>query len=197
MNLIAFALARTVLGIVSALLLMSIAPLLAGWSSEVVVSGSMMPRIAPGDVVVTQPSTASAVTVGQVVLVSNPAQPGTLLMHRVIGRDPDGSLRTRGDANVNDDSTPVPASMVRGLPRVCIPYIGLPTLWLRHGQYVPVGTVCLVLMGAVLISRSQVKAAVPTQAEPAGHQPDTGTPGDTPPEDAELVMAMQSPLESR
>lgn len=144
--------ARTVLGVIGTLLLLSVAPMLAGWSTELVISGSMMPRVAPGDLVVTEPVDAAAVAVGQIVLVSNPARPGTLLMHRVVGRDADGALRTRGDANNVDDSTPVPTEMVRGLPRVRIPYLGLPTLWLRHGQYNLLAVTCLALVGATSIS---------------------------------------------
>ncbi|HLL67673.1 MAG TPA: signal peptidase I [Micromonosporaceae bacterium] len=170
-----FVVARTALGIASTLLLISVAPVLAGWSSEVVVSGSMLPRIAPGDVVVSQPVTAAEVAVGQIVLIANPARPGTLLMHRVIGRDPDGSLRTRGDANDVDDSTPVPASMVRGLPRIRIPYLGLPALWQRHGRYDLVATVCLVLMGATVAGRGLTGPGRPTESGTAAGMPAAAT----------------------
>lgn len=149
---------RGLLTAVSALLFWSVVPSFAGWSSEVVVSGSMMPRIAPGDVVVSQPVEAGSLRPGQVILVSNPARPGTLLMHRLVSRYPDGSLKTRGDANAEEDSTPVPAAMVRGLPRLRIPYVGLPMLWLREGQYVPVGLAALLLMAAVVIGLGRPSA---------------------------------------
>lgn len=161
---------RALLGMVSALLFWSIVPNATGWSSEVVVSGSMMPRIAPGDVVVTQPVAAETLIPGQVVLVSNPARPGTLLMHRLVARNPDGTLKTRGDANTADDSTPVPAAMVRGLPRLRIPYVGLPMVWLRNGEYGTLVLVALVLLGALVISAGPGGAG-PADREPAGGDP--------------------------
>lgn len=120
---------------VPAMLIWSLVPVVFGWRSQVILSGSMAPRIHPGDVVVAQPRTADQVTPGQVVLVDNPARPGTLLLHRVVRREPDGSLVTRGDANPDVDSTPVPAARVRGLGRLRVPFIGLPVLWAREGRY--------------------------------------------------------------
>jgi signal peptidase len=145
---------RVVLATVSALLFWSVVPHLVGWSSEVVVSGSMMPRVAPGDVVVSQPVRAENLLPGQVILVANPARPGTLLMHRMVSRYPDGSLKTKGDANNEADSTPVPAAMVRGLPRLRVPYVGLPMLWLRQGQYRLLLLTALVLLTSVIVSIS-------------------------------------------
>jgi hypothetical protein len=44
--------------------------------------------------------------------------------------EPDGSYRTRGDANAAPDSTPVPARDVVGRGRLLVPMVGLPLLWL-------------------------------------------------------------------
>jgi signal peptidase len=148
-------LARAALGTLSAMIFWSVAPNLAGWSSEVIVSGSMMPRVAPGDVVVTAPVDPATLVPGQVILVANPARPGTLLMHRMIAWNPDGTIKTRGDANRDADSTPVPRSMVRGLPRLRIPSIGLPMLWIRHGEYRMVVIAALGLLTAIAVSTSR------------------------------------------
>src|SRR5690348_7061448 len=117
------------------LVLAALAGRAVGWSADVVMSGSMAPGILPGDVVLTQPATATQLRPGQVVLVRDPAHPGRLLMHRLVERRPDGSLVTKGDANADADSTPVPADWVRGLPRLRLPFIGLPELWLALGRY--------------------------------------------------------------
>lgn len=142
---------RGVLGVVTAMLFLSIVPNLTGWSSQVVMSGSMMPRVAPGDVVVTAPVRPETLIPGQIILMENPARPGTLLMHRLVSRNLDGTLVTRGDANREADSTPVAPSMVRGLPRLRIPYIGLPTIWLHHGDYGPVALTAIALLAALAL----------------------------------------------
>ena len=160
MYLVVVMLARAVVAIVSWMVFWSLVPTAAGWSAEVVVSDSMMPRVAAGDVVISQPATADMVKPGQVVVVENPARPGTLLMHRLVGRYPDGSLRTRGDANAEDDSTPVPTNMVRGIPRIRIPYVGLPVLWQRHGEYALAGLAVAVLLSAAVLSAGRVPAAL-------------------------------------
>jgi hypothetical protein len=72
-------------------------------------------------------------------------------MHRLVARNPDGTLTTRGDANGADDSTPVPAAAVRGLPRLDVPYVGLPVLWLHQGRYGPLAALALVLVAAVAL----------------------------------------------
>ena len=131
------------------LLLVSLAPVLMGWKTTVVVSGSMMPRIQPGDVISAAPPPLEVET-GTIVLVDDPAHPGELLMHRVIRFDETGHMITKGDANPTADSTPVPMANLVGVPRVRIPYIGLPYLWIRQGRYMPVGAAAVLLLTLLL-----------------------------------------------
>lgn len=129
------ALARAMLGVVVLLVLMTLGPVAFGWRSDVVMTGSMRPVIAPGDVVVSRPAVAAEVRARQIVIVVNPAQPRTTLLHRVVRINEGGSLVTQGDANPVPDSTPVPPDFVRAVPALRIPYIGLPVLWTRTRQY--------------------------------------------------------------
>jgi len=129
--------ARCAIGTFVLLLFWSLAPLALGWSSLVVMSGSMAPRIQPGDIVITQAVDAGALRTGQVIVVANPAYPGTLLIHRLVRRAADGQLITRGDANPAEDSTPSAPGDVRGLPRLRVPAVGLPVVWLREGRVGP------------------------------------------------------------
>jgi signal peptidase len=151
-RMLGLATARGVLALGAMLLVWSAAPMALGWRGSVVMSGSMEPRIHPGDVVLSQPVAAAAVVPGQVVLVANPAKPGTLLMHRFVRRNPGGDLITRGDANAVDDSTPVPPSLVRGLPRLRVPYVGLPVLWLHEGAYGRVGLLGSAVLGILVLA---------------------------------------------
>src|SRR5881392_868454 len=94
-----FELRRAALAALGGLLLWSLVPVLFGWTVTVVVSGSMVPTLRPGDVVVVSPVRAADVgrlTPGKVILVADPAHPGQLLSHRLVGFTTDGNLITKG-----------------------------------------------------------------------------------------------------
>ncbi|MBU2666329.1 signal peptidase I [Actinoplanes bogorensis] len=148
------------------LLLVSMAPVLLGWKSTVVVSGSMMPRIRPGDVISAAAPPPTHVEVGTVVLVNDPAHPGELLMHRVIRLDEAGRMITKGDANPTADSTPVPMDHLVGIPRIRIPYIGLPYLWIRQGRYVPVVAAAILLLTLLLWQPRRNEPPTPPPSAP-------------------------------
>jgi signal peptidase len=92
-----------------------------------IISGSMTPTIAVGDIVVDAPVTAaqaSQLHVGQII--SFRAAPGSpeFITHRIVAvRVQDGAVSyiTKGDANNSADSTPRPASDVIGLYSFSIP----------------------------------------------------------------------------
>jgi signal peptidase len=132
------------------LVLTALAPQLAGFSAHVVTSGSMAPRVQPGDVVLTQPTTTAELRTGQVVLVDDPARPGGLLLHRLVSFDASGRLVTRGDANQSDDSQHVLPSAVHGVARVRVPWVGLPAVWRAHGRYGLIAGVAAALAGAAV-----------------------------------------------
>ena len=131
------------------LLLVSVAPVLLGWKTTVVVSGSMAPSIQPGDVIAAAPvpqHPRSRLTAGQVVLVDEPTHAGRLLMHRLMRYDADGRMILKGDANASFDSTPVAVERLRGIPRLRIPMVGLPFVWLQQGRYIPAAAAGMLLL---------------------------------------------------
>src|SRR3712207_5646219 len=65
------------------LLLLTVLPTGVGLRSDVVLSGSMGPALAPGDVVVSASVPAAEVQVGDVVVVPDPVRPGETLVQRV------------------------------------------------------------------------------------------------------------------
>ena len=79
----------------------------------------MIPALAPGDLVVVA-RTGSA-CVGAIVLFDSPRH-GRVL-HRVVSRSADGSVRTRGDANPVEDLDATPATGVVG-PVVSVVPVG-------------------------------------------------------------------------
>jgi len=145
--------ARIILGTTAVAVLWSVVPVAFGWTSVVVVSGSMGPRVRAGDVAIASPIEAAEVRPGQPLLVENPSEPGRLLLHRVIRRNTDGSLVTKGDANSVEDSTPVPPEAVRGLPRLLVRWIGLPVHWYGQREYPKVW-----ITGAVAVLLSMLAA---------------------------------------
>ena len=130
------------------LALLGLAPQAAGLEGHVVVSGSMQPRIAPGDVVLTRAVTPAELQPGQVILFPDPERPDRLILHRLVSVDAQGDLITRGDANQSNDSTPVPAASVIGRAQLRVPWIGLPAYWRSTGQWGAIALVAGLLAAA-------------------------------------------------
>ncbi|GAA4664549.1 S24/S26 family peptidase [Frondihabitans cladoniiphilus] len=133
-RLIVATVARGVLASILGLALWAAVPAVIGWHPTTVMTGSMEPRLVPGDVVVSRPVTAASLTVGRVLLFDDPDHPGELRLHRFVRTGPGGTLITKGDANRQDDSTRVARAAVRGVAFIRVPLAGLPVLWLREGR---------------------------------------------------------------
>lgn len=141
--------ARITIGTAVVGVLWSIIPIAFGWTSVVVTSGSMGPRIKAGDVAIASPASGAEMIPGQPVLADNPVRPGSLLLHRVIRRNADGTLVTKGDANPTEDSTPVVPGAVVGRPRLLVRWIGLPAYWQGTGEH---GKVALTLVAGLVLT---------------------------------------------
>jgi signal peptidase len=129
----------------------SVLPALVGWHAQVVLTGSMQPRIVPGDLVLAAPLRSGDLQPGRVLLFRDPAHPGRTLVHRLVRFDNEGRLITKGDANQSEDTTPVTRDAVLGLPRLRVPFVGRPVVWRREGDLrafalvLGVGTVSTIL----------------------------------------------------
>lgn len=143
---------RGYLSVLMGLLVWSIAPIAVGWTPSLILGASMEPRIRAGDVVVFAPVGPAELQPERVVLFEDPARPGRLLTHRVVARDDDTTLRTKGDANAVADSSLVPLSAVRGLARLRVPVIGLPMVWSREGRVAHMVIFVVVTTAALLVA---------------------------------------------
>jgi signal peptidase I len=155
----AYLLSRLLMLSVLGLLLAGFAPYLIGWQAAAIVSGSMMPGMAPGDVAVAAPVAPDRLRPGQVILFTDPARTDRTLTHRLVSRQHDGTFTTKGDANASADPTPVPPTAIRGRIRYVVPYVGLPRYWLARGdwpQLVGCGAV-LALLGLFAEDRKTAK----------------------------------------
>jgi signal peptidase len=101
--------ARGFLVMLVGLLLWSVLPVVGEWQSTVVMSGSMTPRVLPGDVILVRPIPPDQMRAGQILLVEDPDRAGRLRLHRLVEISDDGRLVLKGDANPADDSTSAPA----------------------------------------------------------------------------------------
>jgi signal peptidase len=139
------------LAMVAGLVFWSVVPRAVGWRSQVVLTGSMQPRIAPGDLVLAAPAARGELKPGRVVLFRDPVHPTRTIVHRLMRYDDDGNLITKGDANGTEDSTPVPPASVLGLPRLRVPFIGRPVVWL-HERNTPALLGASTVLGLLAIS---------------------------------------------
>lgn len=95
-----------------------------GYSSAIVMSGSMAPSVPMGALVIVEPTFAADVRVGDVVTY---ALPDRLVTHRIaaITHDDWGiALVTKGDANDAADPLPIRAGGALGTVRAVIPGAG-------------------------------------------------------------------------
>ncbi|MFC5501329.1 S26 family signal peptidase [Lysinimonas soli] len=157
-------LARGYLVFLVALAACAVGPMAFGLTGTVVQSGSMMPHIGVGDVVLSRPLPADAATpLGRVVTFPAPsgsAAPG-IRLHRIVGVNPDGTLITAGDANRDADSAPLPRADIIAVGCLLVPWVGLPAYWLQHGLALPFAAWLAVTLLALIIeflaSRDETK----------------------------------------
>jgi len=89
-------------------------------------SGSMVPVISPGDVVLIAPVNADAIKVGEIIEYRS-VKENINIVHRVIeitGNVPDLFFITKGDANNSPDPDPVSTQAVMGREIIVVPKIG-------------------------------------------------------------------------
>jgi signal peptidase len=143
--------------------------------SFVVLTPSMTPAIAPGDVVVVAERDPAAVAEGDVITFMR----GTSevpVTHRVIGVVDDGgalAFETMGDANEGPDPGLVPASNLVGVVTLTIPYIGYVIQFAGTG----VGFAALVLLPFGLLAVTEVLSILRDRDEPVAGAAAAGDDG--------------------
>jgi signal peptidase I len=96
------------------------------WYEPIRVSGdSMRPALHAGDMVLV--ARGHRPLQGRIALLEGDG--GRLVLHRIVGTNSDGSVRTKGDANDSIDPEAVQASSVRGTVVVVIPVGRLLRRW--------------------------------------------------------------------
>lgn len=133
-------LAMVYLAATAMLAMVTVTPVPFGWRPHVVVSGSMQPNLAPGDVILVAPAGPGRFYREGAVITFRTT--GGTVTHRIAdtSMDDDGaSYATKGDANRVLDSGRVEHSEVLGAVRLTVPLVGRPVLWVRQHRWPAVG----------------------------------------------------------
>ncbi len=123
-----------------------VVPMTDGSTARTITSGSMSPALHPGDVVLTVEA-GDVDRLGPSTVLTFRRGDGRILTHRLVGFDGDRMV-TKGDANPAPDSDEVTDDQVLGVATTVVPYIGLPRLWVRDGEWLML--VAMVAIGVVL-----------------------------------------------
>jgi signal peptidase len=120
----------------AAFLLIGIGPHLGWYQTATVLSGSMRPTFAPGDLLVLRPEPISSVRVGQVITYAIPISDHHVESHRVVSVTHRGRytlVQTKGDANAAKDPWTAVLHGDRAWREAgVVPYAGRLVIWLRE-----------------------------------------------------------------
>lgn len=162
-------------------------------ASYVVLTASMTPAIAPGDVVIVDTVPARTVSVGDVIVFEGQTGDAIPITHRVIAveqTDGQPAFRTKGDANEDADLTPVTPDRLVGRVVFTIPLIG------HVIQFVgtPAGFVALVVLPLGLLVVSEVTDLLRAGRPGDSAVSDAAEPSDSTDADAADVSATATDL---
>jgi signal peptidase len=120
------------------LLAMTVTPRVFHYRTATMLTGSMVPTINPGDVIVDTEESVSALSVGQIITYHIPVEDHRVESHRVtwVRHNADGSVlfRTQGDANNGADpwTAKAPANSKVWIVRTVLPVVGDVIRFLRR-----------------------------------------------------------------
>jgi len=116
----------------------------------VVVSGSMVPTLNVGDLIIIRGVPSDELSVGTIIVFHSPADYDTLIVHRIVEKmrhDEDYAFKTKGDFNYYEDNWIVPSKYVVGAYIGKIPYIGFLVMKLKE----PAGMSVIIVIIFILI----------------------------------------------
>ena len=115
-------------------------PSVLGWSQVIVLSGSMEPEFAAGDLLLIHKQDSYAV--GDIVTFKENA---SFVTHRII-REEEAGFATQGDANNTEDGNHLKTNDIYGKVKQVVPRIGNFLLFLKR----PAGMFCIVAAGVLI-----------------------------------------------
>ena len=134
-------------------------PFFIGYTKTfIVLSGSMMPMMMPGDMIITNTINPENLKVGDVIAFKDPyGTPNTIVTHRIISIDDSSGSRiiqTIGDANGSPDVFSVPASSVIGKLAFVLPLVGYLPGFLKSN---PIIYVLMIIVPVLLLIYGEIQ----------------------------------------
>jgi signal peptidase I len=124
-QIVAWAIAAVLFALI---LVLVVVPRVSGATPYTILTGSMVPQMPPGTIVVDRPEPFSSIRVGDVLTYQIASGQPTVVTHRVVGInvEADGSrtLTMKGDANPTPDVRHIISKQVRGIVWYSIPDVG-------------------------------------------------------------------------
>jgi signal peptidase I len=164
-------------------------PMVTGGASLAVLSGSMTPGLPVGAMAFVRPVDPTSIEPGDVITFQRAPDAPELVTHRVLSVDDTSGapvFATKGDANEDPDSDPVPASAVRGELWFGVPHLGRFSALLHS----PKGAGLLVVLVCAAIAATPGRRPTTTSGEDGGPTDRAGTGPVVPRRpDADLVDA--------
>ena len=143
---------------VVAFVFLGVLPRTGAYRTLTVLSGSMRPAFAPGDMVVAKPVSTEQVKLGDVLVYQIPVGDHHVESHRIVQimeRRPNLVVRTKGDANDSADPWTAVLSGDRvWTVRRAVPHVGQAIVWLRSPTQHKVTTFLLPAVIALLFLRT-------------------------------------------
>jgi signal peptidase len=131
-----------------------------GWRIFSVVTGSMVPLMKEGTLIVTQsPKSSSEITAGTIITYAKPGESDKLITHRVVdekGTENNPQYVTKGDANPESDPWLVPYKNVAGIYKTQTPYLGALFQYLRSKP----GIVVFILLPVLYLAWQEIRTII-------------------------------------
>ena len=154
------------IGVVAGLAGLVTVPRAVGVTPLTVLTGSMQPAFAPGDVVLSERRAPLDVRPGDVVTFHDPSRDGELVTHRVERMRRSGSrvtFVTRGDANDVSERWTVPADGNIGRAVLAVPKVGHVLAWAGTRE----GKLALIAVPAALLVLLELVGLAGVRRDPA------------------------------
>jgi len=149
---------NTILAFFVLLLFCLVFPFFVGSTKTfIVLSGSMMPMMMPGDMIITHTINPEDLKVGDVIAFQDPYGASNIVTHRIVSIDDSSGSRifqTKGDANGSPDVFSVPASTVIGKLVFVLPLVGYLPGFLKDN---PIVYVLAIIVPVLLLISSEIQ----------------------------------------
>jgi signal peptidase I len=134
-------------------------PFFTGYTKTfIVLSGSMLPMMTPGDMIFTNTINPEDLKVGDVIAFKDPqGTPNTIVTHRIISIDDSSGTRifqTKGEANGSPDAFSVPESSIIGKLAFVLPLVGYLPGFLKNN---PIVYVLIIIVPALLLIYNEIQ----------------------------------------